>query len=107
VAGDGECENFHRSARALPATSGHAGHIITCRYDTAGHSLNSRLCRAPGAAANNTDRLHADEFVPVKPACGTVHGAALIRPSPTPTTTGQAWPDAALATEDARGELSP
>ncbi len=47
VAGDGERENFHRSARALPATRRHAGHI-TCRYDTAGHSLNSRLCRVPG-----------------------------------------------------------
>ena len=27
VAGDGERENFHRSARALPATRRHAGHI--------------------------------------------------------------------------------
>ena len=46
VAGDGERENFHRSARALPATRRHAGHI-TRRYDIAGHSLNSRLCRVP------------------------------------------------------------
>jgi hypothetical protein len=29
-AGDGECENLHRSARTLPAPSRHAGHI-TCR----------------------------------------------------------------------------
>jgi hypothetical protein len=27
VAGDGERENFHRSALALPATHRHAGHI--------------------------------------------------------------------------------
>ena len=47
MAGDGERENFHRSARAPPATRRHAGHI-TCRYNTAGHSLNSRLCRVPG-----------------------------------------------------------
>ena len=40
VAGDGERENFHRSARALPAARGHA-EGITCRYGTAGHSLNS------------------------------------------------------------------
>jgi hypothetical protein len=46
VADDGERENFHRSARALPATRRHAGHI-TCRYGTPGHSLNSRLCRVP------------------------------------------------------------
>ena len=48
---DGECENFHRSAWALPATSSHAGHI-TCRYDTAGHSLTSRLCRVPGTTVD-------------------------------------------------------
>ena len=47
VAGDGERENFHRSALALPATHRHAGHI-TCYYDIAGHSFNSRLCRVPG-----------------------------------------------------------
>jgi hypothetical protein len=46
VAEDGQCENFHRSARALPAARGHAGYI-TCRNDIAGHSLNSRLCRVP------------------------------------------------------------
>ena len=51
VADDGERENFHRSARALPATRRHAGHI-TCRYDTAGHSLNSRLCRVPEASTS-------------------------------------------------------
>jgi hypothetical protein len=40
MAGDGERENFHRSARTSPATCGHAGHFT--RYnDTAGHSLNS------------------------------------------------------------------
>ena len=27
VAHDGECESFHRSARAPPATLKHAGHI--------------------------------------------------------------------------------
>ncbi len=48
VAGDGERENFHRSARTLPAARGHAGRISR-RYDTTGHSLNSRLCRVPGA----------------------------------------------------------
>jgi DDE_Tnp_1-associated len=46
VAGNGECENFHRSAQALPATSRHARHI-TRRYGTAGHSPNSRPCRIP------------------------------------------------------------
>ena len=46
VAGDGERENFHRSARAPPATRRHAGHIIRC-YNSAGHSLNSGLCRVP------------------------------------------------------------
>jgi len=49
VAEDGERENFHRSVRALPAACGHAGRI-TCRYDIAGHSLNSRLCRVPAVA---------------------------------------------------------
>ena len=39
VAGDGERENFHRSARAPPAARRHAGHINR-RYDSAGHSLN-------------------------------------------------------------------
>ena len=48
VAGDGECRNFHRSARAPPAARRHAGHI-THHYDTAGHSLTSRLCRVPGS----------------------------------------------------------
>jgi hypothetical protein len=42
VAGDGERENFHRSARALPATRRHAGHI-TRRYETAGHYLITTL----------------------------------------------------------------
>jgi hypothetical protein len=50
VADDGERRNFHRSVRAPPATRGHAGHI-TRRYDTAGHSLTSRLCRVPGRRA--------------------------------------------------------
>jgi hypothetical protein len=40
VADDGERENFHRSARALPATRRHAGHIIRS-YDTAGQSFSS------------------------------------------------------------------
>ena len=40
VAGDGERENFHRSARALPATRGHAGRFTRC-HDIAGHSLTS------------------------------------------------------------------
>jgi hypothetical protein len=39
-------KNFHRSARALPATCRHAGHVTRC-YDTAGHSPTSRLCRVP------------------------------------------------------------
>ena len=39
-------ENFHRSVRAPPASRRHAGHIIP-NYDTAGHSLTSRLCRVP------------------------------------------------------------
>ena len=51
VANDGECRNFHRSARTLPAAGGHAGHIIR-RYDATGHSLNSRLCRAPGSVTS-------------------------------------------------------
>ena len=51
VAEDGERENFHRSVRALPAAPGHAGHI-TCRYDIAGHNVNSRLCRVPAGAAS-------------------------------------------------------
>jgi len=46
-AGDGQCRNSHRSARAPPAVRGHAGHITRC-YETAAHSLNSRLCRVPG-----------------------------------------------------------
>ena len=40
VADDGECENFHRSARASPATCRHAGRFTRC-YDTAGQSLIS------------------------------------------------------------------
>ena len=38
VAADGERENFHRSARASPATRRHAGHFTRC-HDIAGHSL--------------------------------------------------------------------
>jgi len=45
-ADDGERRNFHRSARAPPATRRHAGRTIPNR-DTAGHSLTSRLCRVP------------------------------------------------------------
>ena len=59
VADDGERENFHRSARAPPATRRHAGRI-TCRYDIAGHSLNSRLCRVPGP-----------QVIPIVDAIGT------------------------------------
>ena len=43
----GERRNLHRSARALPATRGHAGRFTHC-YDIAGCSLASRLCRVPG-----------------------------------------------------------
>jgi hypothetical protein len=53
VAEDGERRNFHRSVRALPAARGHAGRI-TCRYDIAGHSLNSRLCRVPAPPSKPT-----------------------------------------------------
>ena len=45
-ADDGQCRNFHRSARAPPAVRGHAGQITRC-YETAAHSLISRLCRVP------------------------------------------------------------
>jgi hypothetical protein len=62
VAEDGECENFHRSVRALPAARGHAGRI-TCRYDIAGHSLNSRLCRVPGPSPS-TAMLRAGSMHP-------------------------------------------
>jgi hypothetical protein len=44
-------ENFHRSARVLPAARGHAGHIIH-HYDIAGRALNSRLCRIPANRAH-------------------------------------------------------
>jgi len=44
---DGECENLHRFARVPPAPRRHARHI-SLNYDTAGHSLISRLCRVPG-----------------------------------------------------------
>ena len=50
AAGDGERENFHCSARVLPATRKHAGHISR-RYDTPRHSLTSRLCRVPVSAS--------------------------------------------------------
>jgi hypothetical protein len=36
-AGDGERRNFHRSARAPPATRRHAGRLTRC-YDIAGQS---------------------------------------------------------------------
>jgi hypothetical protein len=42
VADDGDCECFHRSARALRATRRHAGHPTRC-YDIAGQSLTSYL----------------------------------------------------------------
>ena len=58
VAGDGERENFHRPARALPATRRHAGTSPAC-YDTAGHSLNSRLCRVPAPAREGIASLGA------------------------------------------------
>ena len=47
AAEDGERQNFHRSARAPPVTRRHAA-LINRRYDIAGHSLTSRLCRVPG-----------------------------------------------------------
>jgi hypothetical protein len=47
AAEDGEPENFHRSARAPPATRRHAGHVPCC-YEMAGHRLTTRLCRVPG-----------------------------------------------------------
>jgi hypothetical protein len=50
VADDGERENFHRSARALPATRGHAARPTRCD-DIAGQRLTSRLCRAPALIA--------------------------------------------------------
>jgi hypothetical protein len=50
-ADDGERRNFHRSARAPPATRRHAGHTLPDR-DTPGHSLTSRLCRVPEALAD-------------------------------------------------------
>ena len=70
-AGDGECENLHRSARALPATSRHAGHT-TCHYDTAGHSLTSRLCRVPGSPpeASMSSLLSAWETERLRPNGG-------------------------------------
>jgi excisionase family DNA binding protein len=40
VAGDGERENLHRSARALPATRRHAGHISRCHDTQATASLH-------------------------------------------------------------------
>jgi hypothetical protein len=40
VADDDERENFHRCARASPATCGHAGRF-THSYDITGHSLTS------------------------------------------------------------------
>ena len=52
-ADDGECRNFHRFARAPPATCRHAGHIIP-NYDTAGHTLTSQLCRVPAVPACQT-----------------------------------------------------
>jgi hypothetical protein len=55
VAEDGERENFHRSARTLPAAREHASHISR-RHDTAGHRLTSRLCRLP-AHDRQTDVL--------------------------------------------------
>ena len=57
VADDGECENFHRSARAPPATRRHAGHLTRC-YDIAAHSLISRLCRVPAPASPETATYH-------------------------------------------------
>src|SRR5207248_5700733 len=59
VAEDGERRNFHRSVRALSAARGHAGRI-TCRYDIAGHSLNSRLCRVPASRPRHTCLPPAD-----------------------------------------------
>ena len=50
MANDGECRNFHRSARALPATLRHARRFTLC-YDITGHSLTSRLCRVPAQEA--------------------------------------------------------
>ena len=59
TAEDGECRNLHRSARTLPAARGHAGRI-TCRYDTASHSLNSRLCRVPAGTRRVTSMATAE-----------------------------------------------
>ena len=47
VAGDGEREELPSFRPGPSAARGHAGRIIR-RYDIAGHSLNSRLCRVPG-----------------------------------------------------------
>jgi hypothetical protein len=55
AAGDGERENFHRFARTPSAARRNPGFII-CRYDIAGHSLNSRLCRVPGSPVKTARR---------------------------------------------------
>jgi len=36
---------------------------ITSRYDTAGHSLNSRLCRVPADAATRHSRIAFGPFM--------------------------------------------
>jgi hypothetical protein len=60
-ADDGECRNFHRSARAPPATRRHAGHT-RINYDTAGHTPTSRLCRVP--AIGGEQKVVVDPVVP-------------------------------------------
>jgi len=65
VAGGAECRNFHRSARALPAARRHAG-PVSHRYDTAGQSLNSRLCRVPGSSTALRSMMPPSEGWPMK-----------------------------------------
>ena len=83
VADDGERENFHRSARALPAARRHAGHISRC-YDTAGHSLNSRLCRVPRRRGAGTR--------PERIAYAINRDASELGRSPRPSTSAQSGP---------------
>jgi hypothetical protein len=47
VADDGECENFHRSARAPPATRRHAGHISAIKAPQVTASLHDFAVSLP------------------------------------------------------------
>jgi len=79
------------SALAVPARCPDRDHLR--QLQPAPDHPQGQAGRAVGHGQQRRDRLHADEFILVKPRRGAVHGPALLRPrrhwSRHPSRTGQ------------------